>query len=163
MGLDMYLTGRKYFWSNYEERADERKEDGYKVRALDIDLGYWRKHPNLHGYIVQTFAKGKDDCEEIELSADDLRNLIGAVKTKRLPKTEGFFFGASDGSDEERDEDLTALTKALLWLEASDPDPFESKVTKGPGFTAVIVKPEAATAKAVNQRVSRSVHYRASW
>jgi hypothetical protein len=22
------------------------------------DLGYWRKHPNLHGYIINTFAEG---------------------------------------------------------------------------------------------------------
>jgi hypothetical protein len=162
MGLDMYLKGRKFFWRNYEARDNERKEDGYQVESLDIRLGYWRKHPNLHGYLVQTFMGGKDDCQEIELTADNLRDIIAAVKAKRLPKTEGFFFGASDGSDEERDEDLTQLTKALLWLEATDPEPFEGEVTKGPGFTAVIVKPETGR-RVKPQNITRSVHYQASW
>jgi hypothetical protein len=163
MGLDMYLTGRKYFWQTWDNSAADRCEDGKRIRSLDVDLGYWRKHPNLHGYIVQAFAKGKDDCEEIELSADDIRNIIGAVKAKRLPKTEGFFFGASDGS--EHDEDLKVLNEALTWLEATDPDPFEKdEKVEGPGFTALVIKPKPqAKAKDKRQNVTRSVHYRASW
>ena len=41
MGLDMYLT-----------------------RATDTskDLAYWRKANQIHGYIVDTFAKGVDEC-----------------------------------------------------------------------------------------------------
>jgi hypothetical protein len=164
MGLDMYLTGRKFFWRNYEERDDERKEDGYTVESMDVRLGYWRKHPNLHGYMVKTFGHDKDDCKEIELTAEDLRQTIGAVKAGGLPPTSGFFFGESDGS--EKDEDLKILGEALTWLEATDPDPFGSEVTEGPGFTAVIVKPkeDLTQMKAHKpQRVSRSVHYRGDW
>jgi hypothetical protein len=162
MGLDMYLTGRKYFWSNYHTGADERREDEHKVRSMDIDLGYWRKHPDLHGYIVKTFAKnGIDDCEEIELSADNIRDIIRAIKAKALPKTSGFFFGESDGS--EYDEDLKILNEALTWLEASDPDPLATEtVTKGPGFVAMVLKPDDTLARKP-QNITRSVHYRASW
>jgi hypothetical protein len=163
MGLDMYLTGRKFFWRNYDERDNERKEDGHIVESMDVRLGYWRKHPNLHGYMVKTFGKGNDDCKEIELTAEDLRQTIGAVKAKSLPATSGFFFGESDGSDEEVNEDLKILGEALTWLEATDPEPFEAdKKIEGPGFAAVIIKPD--TAKRVKpQNITRSVHYRGDW
>jgi hypothetical protein len=29
----------------------------------DREVGYWRKHPDLHGYIVETFADGVDACQ----------------------------------------------------------------------------------------------------
>jgi hypothetical protein len=162
MGLDMYLTGRKFFWSSYDERDNERAEDGYKVTSLDIRLGYWRKHPNLHGYMVKTFGKGNDDCKEIELSAEDLRQTIDAIKDKALPKTEGFFFGASDGSDKERDEDLKILNEALTWLEASDPNPYADSKIEGPGFTAVLIERDTE-ARRKPQNITRSVYYRGDW
>lgn len=163
MGLDMYLTGRKYFWNNWERPAANRHEDDKRIKNIDVELAYWRKHPNLHGYMVQAFAKGKDDCEEIELSADDLRNVLGAIKEKKLPQTSGFFFGESDGS--ERDEDIKIFTEALEWLEQSDPSPFDAdERTDGPGFTMVAIKPREKTkADTKRQRVSRSVHYLGSW
>jgi hypothetical protein len=56
MGLDMYLTGEKFLMTRNLE------EDGFRLRSKTLELGYWRKHPNLHGYIVQTFADGTDEC-----------------------------------------------------------------------------------------------------
>ena len=76
MGLDMYLS-----------------LDGKEV-------GYWRKHPNLHGYIVSTFANGVDECQEIPLKFDDVMKIIESVKEKKLPHTEGFFFGYSNSEDD---------------------------------------------------------------
>ena len=52
MGLDMYLTGKKIVM---DARLDLR-EDGFPLGSKALDLGYWRKHPNLHGYLVQAFA-----------------------------------------------------------------------------------------------------------
>jgi hypothetical protein len=161
MGLDMYLTGRKYFWHNYQHRDTERREDDKRVKSLDVELAYWRKHPDLHGYIVSAFADGKDDCREIELSADELREIIRAVKGKRLPKTTGFFFGESDGSERERD--IKIFEEALAWLEASDPDPVTTEsVTKGPGFVAMAFKPDDTRTRQP-QNITRSVHYRGDW
>ena len=76
MGLDMYLTGEKFVMSL------KLQEDGFRLRSKTLELGYWRKHPNLHGYIVQTFAGGKDECQTIDLGPDHIRTLIAAVKAQ---------------------------------------------------------------------------------
>ena len=44
MGLDMYLTGEKFVMSL------KLQEDGFRLSSKTLDLGYWRKHPNLHGF-----------------------------------------------------------------------------------------------------------------
>jgi hypothetical protein len=87
-----------------------------------IDLGYWRKHPNLHGYIVQIFADGVDECQEIPLDAEQIRQIMRAVKDKALPHTTGFFFGHSEGTTAERKEDLDIFQGALDWLAAPEND-----------------------------------------
>jgi hypothetical protein len=115
MGLDMYLTGEKFVMSL------KLQEDGFRLRSKTLELGYWRKHPNLHGYIVQTFAGGKDKCQEIDLGVPQLRAIIAAVKAQQLPDTTGFFFGVSDSSQERMEEDIAIFEKALAWLEADEP------------------------------------------
>ena len=114
MGLDMFLEGHKFLLENHGKPELNQMEDGFRIKDKILDLGYWRKHPNLHGYIVQTFADGRDECQDIELTRDSLANIIEAVKDRRLPHTEGFFFGQSDGT--ERDEDIAIFEKALEWL-----------------------------------------------
>lgn len=115
MGLDMYLRGEKYLWSNTDQTITE---DGFELKEKILELGYWRKHPNLHGYIVQTFANGEDDCQKIDLDEDSLEQIIDAVKEDKLPKTSGFFFGASDGS--EKENTLKILSSALEWLRVTE-------------------------------------------
>ena len=117
MGLDMYLHGRKYC-----NHSNELKADGFKVSSINLELGYWRKHPNLHGYIVESFADGEDNCQPIHLEEDDIRQIIDAIKAETLPDTEGFFFGESTGSDEEKAPDLAIFEAALSWLETPDTD-----------------------------------------
>jgi hypothetical protein len=109
MGLDMYLTGTKIF------RGGGRPTKRGQKKGELIDLGYWRKHPNLHGYIVEHFAGGKDECQEIGLHSDDLRQIIEAIEAEELPETSGFFFGNSDGT--EKENDLQIFRQALAWLE----------------------------------------------
>ena len=116
MGLDMYLTGERYFHSR-----DDTKQPlvGERYR-----LGYWRKHPNLHGYIVQTFAKGVDECQEIPLSRDFLRKILSAITSEQLPSTSGFFFGESNGT--EKQQDLKTFKEALAWLATPDEEAWRS-------------------------------------
>jgi hypothetical protein len=128
MGLDMYLNGERYFMDGPATEGGE-----FRRKAEIYELGYWRKHPNLHGYMVQTFADGKDECQEIALDKDRLLEIIAAVRARELPHTVGFFFGASDGSDEEAANDIAVFQSALAWLQVKE---------KG---------------------VWRSVSYRASW
>ena len=129
MGLDMYLTGEAFYTHGHPNRDVKP----FEIERTHYRLAYWRKHPNLHGYIVETFAKGVDDCKPIELTADDMKQIIQAVKNRLLPDTTGFFFGKSDDTPEEIAHDIQLFEDALKWLE-----------TKEPG-------------------VWRSVSYRASW
>lgn len=95
MGLDMYLNG-------------------VDVDGTEHELGYWRKHPNLHGFFVQTFAKGVDECQKIPLTLEDLSLTLAAAIKEILPKTTGFFFGQS--GDHHREFTLEILNAALVWL-----------------------------------------------
>jgi hypothetical protein len=124
MGLDMYLDGEKYLWAHSQNPDDIPREDGFQVKSRTLRLGYWRKHPNLHGYIVQNFADGIDNCQPIDLQEEDIEKIFDAVARGDLPHTEGFFFGASDGS--EKEEDIHILKAALLWLRIDEPNAFRS-------------------------------------
>jgi hypothetical protein len=123
MGLDMYLYGEKFLWT-LDNRDKHPREDGYKIRSRTLSLGYWRKHPNLHGYIVQNFAKGVDECQQIDLDETSIEKIIDAVARDDLPDTTGFFFGETDGS--EREETLRIFKAALEWLRAKEDGVFRS-------------------------------------
>ena len=122
MGLDMYLTGNAL-----EARSEGKrpKRDGFDIIATRLDLGYWRKHRMLHGYIVQNFADGVDDCRRIELEEEDLSQIeIALLKwadnSAALPKTEGFFFGDDEGDEYYRKrakEDAGMFREARRWLQ----------------------------------------------
>ena len=114
MGLDMYLSGNKYLWNR------NRLEDGKPIKKLEVDLGYWRKHPNLHGFIVDTFADGVDECQKIDLNIEAIDRILLAINNKTLPHTEGFFFGKSELTDDQVKHDFSIFEKARQWLEDED-------------------------------------------
>lgn len=89
MGLDMYLEGNKYLGTNWDNPELNPREDGFEVRGRVLRLGYWRKHPDLHGYIVETFAEGVDECQEIALSVANLEQTLAASEADQLPPTTG--------------------------------------------------------------------------
>ena len=115
----MYLTGNKTFRPDFSKPEGEQleKEDGFELSSKTLKLGYWRKHPDLHGFIVQTFADGEDDCQEINLDTTEITEIIEAIKAKKLPKTSGFFFGESDGSEDL--ESIEIFEKALAWMNSA--------------------------------------------
>jgi hypothetical protein len=86
MGLDMYLIAERFFIDRHSEGRHPKRSEAYQ-------LGYWRKHPNRHGFIVQTFADGVDECQPISLGADDIERIMQAVRDKALPHTTGFSSG----------------------------------------------------------------------
>jgi hypothetical protein len=150
VGLDMHLIGQKTRYNSTE------LEDGFPLRTKILELGYWRKHPNLHGYIVQAFAEGKDECQDIDLGAKDIRNIISAIEHDALPETTGFFFGTSESGKAQRKNDVAVFTKALKWLEkvkVFEPEKVESDI-------GVIYKIEASDELPTEYR---HVVYRASW
>lgn len=118
MGLDMYLTGEKYFPGFNRKRGTKKGES--------FDLGYWRKHPNLHGFIVREFANGVDECQPIHLGRKEMERIIQAVREQTLPHTTGFFFGVSENTEEERQTDIAVFTEAIAWLETEEEDVWRS-------------------------------------
>ncbi len=116
MGLDMYLTGDNYLLNDWENPDNNRCEDGHRVKRLELELGYWRKHPDLHGFIVENFADGEDDCRPIELGHEQLRRIIDAIQSGKLPKTQGFFFGESENDSQQKAFDIEVFEKAIAWL-----------------------------------------------
>ena len=122
MGLDMYLQGRLYHHGmQHDEKGKytgrkREKVDGYEKTTTEIELAYWRKHPNLHGYIVKTFNNGEDDCTPIDLSPDNLDQIADAIEENNLPETTGFFFGESSWHEEEKKKNVEIFRKASTWL-----------------------------------------------
>jgi hypothetical protein len=99
------------------------------------ELAYWRKHPNLQGWMeclwnekrhnpknIKEFVEEiyEDDvfnCVYLELNYEDLSNLDKAVINNNLPMTSGFFFG-NNADNEYREEDLEFIKKAREALDA---------------------------------------------
>jgi hypothetical protein len=103
MGLDMYayVASRAGQQGDYYEGAEfneQTRELENKTVAKPREIAYWRKHPNLHGW-MERLAESKNlkydsfNGIEIELTAEDLDELERAVKKRQLPATSGFFFG----------------------------------------------------------------------
>ncbi len=71
MGLDQYGLARKG-----EPSTDK---EGFTYYEDSMELAYWRKHPNLQGWMENLWhVKGNDgefNCEDLELTLDDLDNL----------------------------------------------------------------------------------------
>ena len=134
MGLDMYLSGDKYISQYDTTQRDENGIpleikrpviDGFEVTSYNLDLGYWRKFAPLHHFIVKVFADGVDECQEIHLSADDLRRIARALRDGGLPDNDecgGFFFGLREFWDEYRAEayeHAETFEKAAKWVESN--------------------------------------------
>ena len=114
MGLDMYLHGRV-------KKIEREEHEGYPIDSIHVQLAYWRKHWNLHGFIVKNFAEGVDDCKPVYLLPEDVEKILRAVKDDELPHTKGFLFGTSDKSEAQRAEDVAVFEGALAWLKAEKP------------------------------------------
>ena len=120
MGLDMYAyvatrEGQQRDYYDGAEFDETTREYVNKKVSKPRELAYWRKHPNLHGW-METLAEQKKlkydsfNGVEMELTAEDLDALERDVKKRQLPATSGFFFG--DNSDQHYyDQDL-AFVKA---------------------------------------------------
>lgn len=85
------------------------------------ELCYWRKHPDLHGWMRDLFYDkgGKSETsfngDVVFLTVKDVENLKTAIIEEKLPYTSGFFFGESDVS--QKDADFEEIDKMLNALE----------------------------------------------
>ncbi len=88
MGLDMYLSAKR-FASGYEFLPEEKREFYKKIVKLagvkgseraqsaeiSVTIGYWRKANAIHGWFVRELADGKDECQRIYVTRENLETL----------------------------------------------------------------------------------------
>ena len=107
MGLDQYANARRG-----EAKTDD---EGYTYYEDSMELAYWRKHPNLQGWMQDLYyEKGGEEefnCVDLELTLEDLDALEESLDEEALPETAGFFFG-TDSSDYYAEADREFIVQA---------------------------------------------------
>ena len=107
MGLDQYANARRG-----EAKTDD---EGYTYYEDSMELAYWRKHPNLQGWMQDLYyEKGGEEefnCVDLELTLEDLDALEESLDEEALPETAGFFFG-TDSSDYYAEADREFIREA---------------------------------------------------
>jgi len=124
MGLDMYayVAARAGQQKDYYEDGEyDNLTNEYKNKNIEKprELAYWRKHPNLHGWMQKLWeSQGNDgdfNGDELELTYDDLERLELDIIAGTLPGTTGFFFG-NDADEHYRAQDLEFIKNARAEL-----------------------------------------------
>lgn len=114
MGLDMYLTAKRYV-SEYQDAdvalSTELKQrfpelrDDESIANVDVRVGYWRKANAIHKWFVENVQEGEDECRPHYVSKSQLLALKAACElalsqrdqaAEVLPSTAGFFFGSTE-------------------------------------------------------------------
>ena len=118
MGLDMYLSAKKYL-SKHFDAADSQKisaindmfglageEDGdYGAQEVTFRIAYWRKANAIHQWFVDNCQEGVDECQETWVPREKLADLMELcekiiakpkVAQELLPTQGGFFFGSTN-------------------------------------------------------------------
>jgi hypothetical protein len=134
MGLDMYLYKKTYV-QNWEHNPPEQhhqieiKRGGVlrkdikpnRICYITEQVAYWRKFNALHGWFINNCGGGVDECQDISVDEEKLKELLETLKevssnfTKAeelLPPTQGFFFG-SDEVDEYYKEEVNSTIKII--------------------------------------------------
>ena len=131
MGLDMYAyvaarAGQnKEYWDEGHYNTSTGEWESQNTISKPIEIAYWRKHPNLHGWMEELWqSKGcvrdnDDDLSfngiELELTWEDIDMLEHDINHSALPGTSGFFFG-DPADDYYREDDLRFIKEARAQL-----------------------------------------------
>jgi len=100
MGLDMYLSAKRYLWTDKDKAISEkvgeiigvngdqqRRFNGSSlvVKEISLEAMYWRKANAIHGWFVENVQDGDDDCKEYEVERSQLealRDLCSKILTR---------------------------------------------------------------------------------
>jgi hypothetical protein len=125
MGLDMYLTGKRYLSKHFNKGDDVLAEaiaeqfpelkgkvghfgDASCIKEIRMEAGYWRKANAIHDWFVKNVQGGEDECQPHDVSREQLQELkevcerviaFHHLATDLLPPTAGFFFGTAEVDD----------------------------------------------------------------
>ena len=137
MGLDMYLSARKFLWTSFDMDKPNRDDEisnairglvpeigDMKPRYIEVEAMYWRKANHIHAWFVDNVQDGEDNCADYYVSLDNLKDLKAACADvlankedkvfieDTLPPQAGFFFGSTD-YDEWYERDLEYTVERL--------------------------------------------------
>ena len=108
MGLDMYLSARKYVnkidWAkmreveDYSEATlpeynevvqaaglqDVQQDNEIYGASVSVNCAYWRKVNSVHNWFVQNVQDGEDNCGEYYVSQDKLKELLTTCRQALL-------------------------------------------------------------------------------
>jgi hypothetical protein len=112
MGLDQFAYKSKV-------SIDEFTPDNIE------QIFYWRKNPNLHGWMEQLWEQRNEDLVVnnpdmhfntvyLELTADDLTDLEYQNEGETLPETKGFFFGKSDALHKNENKEFIEIARQAI-------------------------------------------------
>jgi hypothetical protein len=124
MGLDMYLSAKRYYWNRDEKPKVADVPEGYEVKEITVGAAYWRKASMIHKWFVDNVQNGEDECRPHSLDHEmlkKLRDLCADLLTRKepqeaivkLPTTSGFFFGSTDYDAEGYWADLTDTVEQI--------------------------------------------------
>ena len=143
MGLDMYLSVRKYVnridynsvqsggepeirqeFQNVVNVLDVEnliEKDSWTGMSVDVPVGYWRKANAIHAWIVNNCANGVDECQPIYVSPDKASELLKSCQdvveypefAKELLPPQSGFFFGSTDVDEYYINDLKYTIQVL--------------------------------------------------
>jgi len=116
------------WWSGADIDPETTELENSKL-TKPVEIAYWRKHPNLHGWMERLWREKRYQTQpvdatepvdpdsdtfngiELELTREDLDRLEHDVAEGFLPETTGFFFGTA--SDEHyKPQDLEFIQRA---------------------------------------------------
>lgn len=149
MGLDMYLSKKSYV-RNWDHMAPEDRHtitvtgpqaehiQPERISEMVERVMYWRKANAIHAWFVRETQDGLDDCQESEVTREQLVQLVELCETllaeyaadpvaatnsakTLLPAQSGFFFGSTD-YDEEYWDDVRDTAASLRGLLHATPD-----------------------------------------
>ena len=127
MGLDQYANARRgepnkvpHTWIITDADGKEEEVVEYYDEWEDsIELAYWRKHPNLQGWMENLYREkgGEEEFNgiDLELTLEDLDALELTLDEDELPETSGFFFGGNaDDHYAEADREFIVQARAAI-------------------------------------------------
>lgn len=119
MGLDCYLSGRRYI-SEYSAACENLNKAvnsdtvkslipaGMRIERITVEAAYWRKANAIHCWFVDYIQDGIDDCKQYDVDRKKLKQLYDTCKEvledrplaeELLPTEGGFFFGSTEYDD----------------------------------------------------------------
>ena len=93
----MYLSKKTYVknWDHFKPKVRYEvtvNQGGKPHRTIQSDrisyvieqVAYWRKFNALHGWFVNECGDGKDECQEMYVSEDKLKEILNLLKQVKM-------------------------------------------------------------------------------